>query len=458
MLMSAQESEKQPEEKVLVYTGPSLDRETILEAIPEAIIRGPIKQSDLISDLLELDPTHILIIEGTFHHTLSVWQKEIMYAMQYPGVKAIYGAGSMGALRAADLADYGMIGCGHVFNWYYEGVLFDESEVSASYYQRPDGSYATSTITLVNIRVGLAKMLEAEMLSLEQAQHAFEYARSIHWTERTVLSLSDGFRTMGLGTLLIYLEKNDIKRLDALSLIWSFRNLQPGPIERPPQPSDLSPFFRAQFERDRCVRIGDVEIALQHLEAFITLHDVDYQQKIWDANNRMLALLLADIYRITITQQEFDTEWSRFCARYSLTTVEKHQQWLKDNNINVRAFCSLMLENGRLRKLHRALGVASFQRRNTQRLLDYLRSADAYSFWAQEAARHEKRIQQEGDAAAISIDLDASPHALMMEHLEKSGQAIDGKLEDYVKETGFASFSELMVALTRDKLGEPKDA
>src|SRR5215472_6578643 len=83
--------------KVLVYVGPSLDAEQVSERIPEAIIRPPAKQSDLISDLLELEPTHILLIDGEFSQALSVWQKEIIYALQIPGVKAVYGASSMGA-------------------------------------------------------------------------------------------------------------------------------------------------------------------------------------------------------------------------------------------------------------------------------------------------------------------------------------------------------------------------
>jgi hypothetical protein len=35
-----------PKEKVLVYTGPSLDADSIREQIPEAIIKGPIQQGD----------------------------------------------------------------------------------------------------------------------------------------------------------------------------------------------------------------------------------------------------------------------------------------------------------------------------------------------------------------------------------------------------------------------------
>jgi hypothetical protein len=445
-------SEEAPS-KVLVYVGPSLDNDQVLERIPDAIIRPPIRQSDLISDLLEYEPSHILIIDGEFSQNLSVWQKEIVYGLQLPGVKAIYGAASMGALRAADLADFGMIGCGAIFGWYDEGVITDESEVSLLYYRRPDGSYISTTIPLVNIRARLLTGIEEGALTLEQAEKVFAYARSIPWTERTHQALSR------LGpTWVDWLLAHDQKKADALELLCTFSSLRPRASFTAPQIEDLSHCFKAQFERDRLVEIKGTRVALQYIDQFITLHDIDYSQKLWDANNRAAALLLCDMYRVTLSQKEFDVEWSRFCARHNLATVEIHTQWLKENNINLREFCRLMLENGRLRKLHRAIRVRSMHRRNTQRLLDYLRTADAYSYWAMEAAEFEKKITQSGQLETLTIDLSISPHRLMLEHLEKSGQSIDGDLETYANESGFNSLAELSVALERDKLGGTSDA
>jgi hypothetical protein len=432
--------------KVLVYVGPSLDADQVLERIPEAIIRPPAKQSDLISDLLEVEPTHILLIDGEFSQALSVWQKEIIYALQIPGIKAVYGAASMGALRAADLADYGMVGCGRIFRWYDEGVITDESEVSVLYYRRPDGSYVTATVPMVNVRAALDKAVEIGAVELENAQAIFEYCAQIHWTERTpaVLGRIPGF--------LSWLEKIDQKKADALELVCTFDGLRPRAGFVAPKPDALSLNFSAQFERDRLVRVKGTRMALQHLDAYIMLHDVDYHQKLQDANNRTLALLIADMYHVTISQADFDSEWAKFCARLGLSTVEMHQDWMKKNNINLREFCKLMIEEARIRKLHRALSIRSGVRRNSQRLFDYLRVSDSYAYWADEAAQHEARIHKRGDET-ISIDLDANPHQLMMKHLARTGLSIAGTLENYVQEAGFGSIPELAVALERDALG-----
>jgi hypothetical protein len=437
------------EPKILVYCGPTLEPDEIFNAIPGAIIRPPVKQSDLISDLLELEPTHILIIDGEFQNSLSVWQKEIIYALQVPGVKAVYGASSMGALRAADLSDFGMIGCGRIFGWYDEAVITDESEVSVLYYQRPDGSYVSTTVPLVNVRATLAAALEAEAIDLESAEKILKFAAAIHWTERTRQALAKVGENF-----LSWLQAHDQKKADALELVNTFSQLKPRESAHKPQMEGLSLCFSAQFERDRLVRVKGTQIALQHLDAYITLHDIDYSQKIWDANNRTSALLLCDMYRVTINQAEFDSEWARFCARHSLRTLEEHSDWLKENNINLREFCRLMLESARLRKMHRALTAKFLHRRNTQRLLDYLRCADAYNFWAVEAAAFEHKIAESGALETLTIDLEANPHLLMMKHLERSGQSIDGDLDTYVHEAGFNSLTELSIALNRDKLGE----
>jgi hypothetical protein len=432
---------------VLVYVGPSLDADQVLERIPEAIVRPPANQSDLISDVLALEPTHVLLIDGNFASSLSVWQKEIVYALQIPGVRAIYGAASMGALRAADLSEFGMIGSGRIFRWYDEGVITDESEVSVMYYPRPDGSYVTTTIPLVNVRAALDAAVDAEAIEPEYAGKVFEFARSVPWQERTTQLIA----RLGEG-LMGWIDRHDQKKIDALELVCTFQELKPRPVFATAKPENLSLYFSAQFERDRQVSVNGTPIALQHLDAFIMLHDVDYAQKLMDANNRKCALLLADMYRVTVNQADFDAQWARFCARLSLTTAEMHQDWMRQNNINLKEFCRLMLEDARMHKLHRALNVVHSLRRNTQRLFDYLRTSDSYAYWAGEAACQEERIRRRGEES-ISLDLENNPHQLMLSHLQRTGLSIAGSLESYAAECGFGTLPELVVALERDRLG-----
>ena len=61
----------------------------------------------------------IAIIDGVFHKEPAVSHKEILEAIK-KGVTVVGGA-SMGALRASELDDFGMIGVGRVYHDYSNG-------------------------------------------------------------------------------------------------------------------------------------------------------------------------------------------------------------------------------------------------------------------------------------------------------------------------------------------------
>lgn len=432
-------------EKVLVFTGPSLDYETIREVLPEAIILPPARQGDVISNLMEYEPSHVLLLEGTFHQSLSVWHKELAWSMLIPGVKGVYGAASMGALRAADLADFGMIGSGQIFNWYYEGVTFDESEVSAVYTEGPNQTYRSHTVPLCNVRGALLKAMEERMISPDEAEKIFDAARAIHWTERTERALA------GFPLLLEVLKAHNQKAIDALELLYTFRELKPVEGFTPFTEEALSLLFSAQFERDRTVFVGKRPVKLQDLEAFIVLHDQEYEEHIAAADNRVLALLLADIYRVPITMPEIDEEWRHFSVRMGLRSLQEHDQWMRENHTNGKELMRLIGDEVRLRKLRKALMTRSGPRRRTQRLLDYLKLSQRYRYWANAAARHEEQVSAAGGEEQLFFgQTDIS--LLLSEHAKRAGLTITLPLEDYAREAGFGTIRELMVALSRDKL------
>jgi hypothetical protein len=68
------------------------------------------------------------IVDGYFECKRSVWHKEILHAMSQ-GVQ-VAGASSIGALRAAECAAFGMVGIGKVYKMYASGELTDDSDVA----------------------------------------------------------------------------------------------------------------------------------------------------------------------------------------------------------------------------------------------------------------------------------------------------------------------------------------
>lgn len=114
----------------MIFVGPTLYGSE-QEQLPGEIWLPPAAQGDVLRGTLEHNPKQIVLIDGTFYHTLSVWIKELLYAMA-SGVRVI-GASSMGAMRAADLWRYGMVGIGEIFEAYKDGSIQDDAWVAMSY-------------------------------------------------------------------------------------------------------------------------------------------------------------------------------------------------------------------------------------------------------------------------------------------------------------------------------------
>ena len=118
--------------KVIVYTGLSLsfdEAKSILDSDDNADVtyKRPIQRGDLGQAVKER-PDIIAIIDGVFHQNSAVGHKEILNVMKN-GVK-VYGASSMGALRASELDSLGMIGVGYVYSQYATGEVESDDDVA----------------------------------------------------------------------------------------------------------------------------------------------------------------------------------------------------------------------------------------------------------------------------------------------------------------------------------------
>jgi len=135
--------------------------------------------------VLRLNPSTIVLIDGVYERVAAVWHKEILHALAC-GVRVI-GAASMGALRAAELAPYGMEGLGSIYEDYASGVLVDDDEVAIVH--TSDGEPLSEP--LVNIRATLRHAVEAGVVGCEVAGLVEAEAKGTFYAER---SLSDAIR------------------------------------------------------------------------------------------------------------------------------------------------------------------------------------------------------------------------------------------------------------------------
>ncbi|HZF08359.1 MAG TPA: TfuA-like protein [Thermoanaerobaculia bacterium] len=144
---------------VFVFTGPTLPAEEG-RALLDAVYLPPVSQGDVYRAARER-PWAIAIVDGYFGRIPAVWHKEILWAMSQ-GIH-VFGAASMGALRAAELAPFGMEGVGAVFEAFRDGLLTDDDEVTVVHGPATSGYRALSE-ALVNIRFTLEAAVAAGVL------------------------------------------------------------------------------------------------------------------------------------------------------------------------------------------------------------------------------------------------------------------------------------------------------
>ena len=177
--------------KTIVFVGPTLAADEVRARLPGAIVRPPAAVGDILDlALAKKRPARIALIDGYFERMAAVWHKELLLALE--GGIAVYGAASMGALRAAELARFGMIGVGSIYRGFTRGELVGDDEVAVAHLPAAQGYRAVSD-ALVNIRFGLARAPVAPARLIELARARF-------YRERSWPQLVDDARAAGLPT------------------------------------------------------------------------------------------------------------------------------------------------------------------------------------------------------------------------------------------------------------------
>src|SRR6185503_7206587 len=152
-------------DQVHVFVGPSLPRAARSE-YSELLFHPPVSQGD-VYHLAKARPLAIAIIDGYFEHRASVWHKELLWALSQ-GVH-LFGAASMGALRAAELCDFGMVGVGSIYERFVSGALTDDDEVTLVHADA-DLDFRAVSDAMVNLRATLTLACTERILTQGQAE------------------------------------------------------------------------------------------------------------------------------------------------------------------------------------------------------------------------------------------------------------------------------------------------
>ncbi len=201
-----------------IFAGPSLFG-LDCNQYPGITFLGPVKFGDLPA-LVKAGARKIGIVDGCFETVAPVRHKEIVACIEH-GVE-IFGSSSMGALRAAECAAFGMCGVGEVYRQYADGTRVEDGDV-AMMHGPVEMGYIPLTIPLVDLDHALWMCAGRE--ELDQARHAAVMKRlgCIDYRERdlgAVLDcLGDDPRLRENLAHTLSVPARSLKTLDALALL-----------------------------------------------------------------------------------------------------------------------------------------------------------------------------------------------------------------------------------------------
>jgi hypothetical protein len=178
----------------------------------------------------------IALIDGYFDQRLPVWHKEILFAIE-SGCE-VFGGASQGALRAAELDSFGMVGVGKIYGWFRDGSLEDDDEV-AVLHEAEDTDYRVRSVAMVNFRATFQRMAEEGQLGPGALLELLHIAKGLHYSVRSFPHLLSQMKTRpalqaAVTPLTAWLGERfehavNLKRMDALALLDRLGSDEPAP-------------------------------------------------------------------------------------------------------------------------------------------------------------------------------------------------------------------------------------
>ena len=213
--------------KVIVYAGLSIpfdEAKEILDSFEgvEVVYKRPIQRGDLGQALKE-HPDIIGIIDGVFHQNSAVGHKEILNVMKN-GIQ-VFGASSMGALRASELDTLGMHGIGYVYEQYATGKVDSDDDVAV---MLDSETLEALSEPLINMKYVFTNASSENIITEEEKDELLSIAKKTFYPKRNyaqTLAASD-LDNETKGKLIDFIRTSpDIKKEDAKALLTTIRDI-----------------------------------------------------------------------------------------------------------------------------------------------------------------------------------------------------------------------------------------
>ncbi|MEO1493050.1 MAG: TfuA-like protein [Pseudomonadota bacterium] len=355
---------------VIVFAGPSLAGTDAAEESAFFVPHGPAAQGDVLRAAL-LSPRAIVVIDGYFEHVPSVYHKEILWAL-HQGIP-VYGAASTGALRAAELSSFGMIGIGAVFDAYASGNLVRDDAVALVHAPAEMG-YAPLSEPFVNLRWTLEAARSDEIISNPVAARVLERCAALHYPDRSLDRLVAECRAIDPATaerLVAWLPDGrvNIKTRDAVACLERVK--QDCEADTLPAPPSFTFHHTDAFESLMHEVLSDPAPAdpliLDRLEAAAPDLVADMRDR---AIADELALALDRSGARPVNPADLARQVTEFRTRHGLFDPQTLQGWLTSRGLDIDALSKHLEDRARIERARSSVEPTISDRMRRSRLVD----------------------------------------------------------------------------------------
>lgn len=437
-----------------VFLGPTLPRAEALRLL-DAVYLPPVRQGDLLRLVRERQPEVVGIVDGYFRDVPACWHKEILFALA-SGVQ-VFGAASMGALRAAELDGFGMVGIGAVYAAYrsgrfepYQSEPFEDDDEVAVLHGPPESDYLAISEAMVNIRATLARAATCGVIDEVARDRLVAAFKATFYPDRRLSAPFPGGIDGCLDgetrdRLVSWLPSGrvDIKAADARAMLTTIAELgaEPPRFAAGFQLEETAAWRAAVAGADLPAEGAHPAIALLVLdEARLSFRPADGLLR--RAVERRAALARAGDVGINPAPAERRRALAEVRTARSLYRQVDLERWCRERDLDADGLQRLAADEARLDTLSRREAT-----HGTEALLHLLRLDGAYASLRARAERKQWALTGLGEPI-----LDAAEVAgLISWRVSSRNEPVPDDLDAYARSLAFADAVDLARALWRER-------
>lgn len=455
----------------VVFLGPSLSADEARAIAPHVLVLPPAALGDVISTVTRHRPHAIALVDGSFLQNMAVFHKELIDAMAR-GVWVI-GASSMGALRAAECAPYGMIPVGTIADDFLVGRIVDDDEVALVHADEDDGFRALSD-AMVEVRATLAAATHAGILRRRDEATLVELQKRRWFPERSLAAaVADARDVLGLPAhrvaelrTFVREQRVDIKANDARLALRALCELPAGPMPEADRPVLVqSGVYRMLRSRDQIVDAGgapgDRPVRREDIRTHLALTDPDYAALWREAKQRTALVHLSHYLELEVDDADIGAARTRVTAALG-ATIDDLEDVARSLDMDTDELERMIEEDARVALLERWVANAMRGVGVEHAFHDVLRLRGRYRSARTSAALvEEMAARSEEHSVELPLRLAFAHHSMMSGlTLHAYGDDVDTFIEEAGLDSRPKLYDRLMthVVAQRELLGIPAGA